>query len=244
MACFNKVGIGAGQAFDADNLNPEMRDAIQDGMADAWKALAEGKKLAAEGKVTAGDVLGSREHLKNNYLYRMLGAVLAMYGNAAQEAMYPAYMVDASGQALDAAQNRYTLCFAPGQLPPVNAFWSLTMYELPASLLVANPRNRYLINSPMLPDLKRDADGGLTLYSQAGNPHVDHVADRIEYNEFCRRGQMQQKSGDACAGMPGPRYGAKVTGRLIRLPASLQGEIEKLIMVAGDRRDDWRATPS
>ena len=57
-----------------------------------------------------------------------------------------------TGQKLDGA-NRYTVHFAPGQLPPVNAFWSLTMYELPRSLLVANPINRYLINSPMLPQL-------------------------------------------------------------------------------------------
>ncbi|HOV77276.1 MAG TPA: DUF1214 domain-containing protein, partial [Sedimentisphaerales bacterium] len=49
--------------------------------------------------------------------------------------------------------NNYTLRFAPGQLPPVNAFWSVTMYEMPQSLLVANPVNRYLINSAMLPTL-------------------------------------------------------------------------------------------
>ena len=60
--------------------------------------------------------------------------------------------------------------FAPGQLPPVNAFWSLTMYQLPASLLYANALNRYLINSPMLQNLKRDADGGLTLYVQHDSP--------------------------------------------------------------------------
>jgi hypothetical protein len=65
------------------------------------------------------------------------------------------------------------LHFASDQLPPVHAFWSLTMYELPASLLVANPLNRYLINSPMLPDLKRDADGGLTLYIQHDSPGKD-----------------------------------------------------------------------
>jgi hypothetical protein len=63
--------------------------------------------------------------------------------------------------------------FAPGQLPPVNAFWSLTMYQLPASLLYANTLNRYLINSPMLPNLKRDADGGLTLYVQHASPGAD-----------------------------------------------------------------------
>ena len=87
--------------------------------------------------------------------------------------MYPMYRIDATGKPLDAAQNRYTLHFPPGGLPPVNAFWSLTMYELPSSLLVANPLNRYLINSPMLPNLKQDADGGLTLYIQSESPGPD-----------------------------------------------------------------------
>jgi hypothetical protein len=83
--------------------------------------------------------------------------------------MYPILAVDADGQKLNGA-NHYTIRFAPGQLPPINAFWSLTMYELPASLLVANPIDRYLINSPMLPELKRDADGGLTLLIQNESP--------------------------------------------------------------------------
>ena len=83
-------------------------------------------------------MFGTREYLKNNYLYRMAAAVLGIYGNSKQEAMYPVYYVDEAKQKLDGA-NRYTLRFAPGQLPPVNAFWSLTMYELPQSLLVANP---------------------------------------------------------------------------------------------------------
>jgi hypothetical protein len=77
--------------------------------------------------------------------------------------MHPTYYVDEAKQNLTGA-NRYILQFAPGQLPPVNAFWSLTMYEEPASLLVANPINRYLVNSPM-PQFQRDADGGLTLIS-------------------------------------------------------------------------------
>ena len=80
----------------------------------------------------------------------MAAAVLGIYGNSKDEAMYPVYFVDADGQKLDGT-NRYAMHFAPGQLPPVNAFWSLTMYQLPASLLYANPLNRYLINSPMLP---------------------------------------------------------------------------------------------
>jgi len=125
------------------------------------------------GRVTASDFLGTREHLKSNYMFRMLAAVLIIYGNSKQEAMYPVYAVDERGQKLDAAQNRYTLRFAPGQLPPVNAFWSLTMYELPSRLLVANPLKRYLISSPMLPNLKRDADGGVTLYIQHDRPGKD-----------------------------------------------------------------------
>jgi hypothetical protein len=97
---------------------------------------------------------------------------LGIYGNTEEEAMYPAYYVDATGQKLDGA-NRYTLRFALGQLPPVNAFWSMTMYEQPASLLVANPLNRYLLNSTMLPQFKRDADGGLTLLIQNESPGND-----------------------------------------------------------------------
>jgi hypothetical protein len=177
MARFAKLNIGAGRNFDAAKLSPEMKKAVEDGMADAWQAFAEAKKQVDAGKMTAGDLLGSREYLKNNYIYRMLAAVLIIYGNSKQEAMYPVYTVDASGQKLDAAQSRYTLRFAPDQLPPVNAFWSLTMYELPSRLLVANPLNRYLINSPMLPDLKRDADGGLTLYIQRDSPGRDRESN-------------------------------------------------------------------
>lgn len=54
-----------------------------------------------------------------------------------------------------------------------DAFWLLPLYELPSGLLVANPLHRYLINSPLLPDLKRDGDGGLTLYLQRESPGKD-----------------------------------------------------------------------
>jgi hypothetical protein len=169
MARFAKIGVGAGKTFDASKLSPEMKTAVEQGMADAWVAFAGLKKDFEERKLSSGDVFGTREYLKNNYLYRMGAAVLGIYGNSKQEAMYPAYYVDATKQKLDGA-NRYTMRFAPGQLPPVNAFWSLTMYDEPQSLLVANPLNRYLINSPMLPELKRGADGGQTLIIQNESP--------------------------------------------------------------------------
>jgi hypothetical protein len=170
MERFATIAVGAGKTFDADKLSPEIKTAITLGIADAWAEFAAFKKAKFEtGQVTAGDVFGTREYLKNNYLYRMAAAVLGIFGNSKQEAMYPAYPVDSNGQQLNGA-NRYALRFAPGELPPVNAFWSLTMYELPASLLVTNPINRYLINSPMLPKLDRDADGGVTLSIQNASP--------------------------------------------------------------------------
>ncbi|MGN8544196.1 DUF1254 domain-containing protein [Bradyrhizobium sp. 13971] len=177
MARFARIGIGAGKPFDANSLSPETRKALQDGMADAWKAFAEFKETKIDtGKSSSADGFGTREYLKNDYMQRMSAAVLGIYGNSKQEAMYPAYFVDAAKRKLDGA-NRYTMRFAPGQLPPVNAFWSLTMYQLPASLLYANPLNRYLINSPMLPNLKRDADGGITLYVQNESPGQDKEAN-------------------------------------------------------------------
>jgi hypothetical protein len=172
IARFAKIGIGAGKTFNPNQLSPEMKTAIGQGIADAWVDFGELIKQFDAGKVTSGDVFGTREYMRNNYLYRMGAAAMGIYGNSKEEAMYPVYGVDADGQKLNGA-NSYTLHFAPGQLPPVNAFWSLTMYELPQSLLVANPINRYLINSPMLPQLRRDADGGLTLTVQNESPGKD-----------------------------------------------------------------------
>jgi hypothetical protein len=176
MARFAKIGVGAGKTFDASKLSPEIKTAIEQGRADAWAANGGVEQQWAEGKVSSGDVFGSREFLKNNYLYRMTAAVLGIYGNSKAEALYGFYATDQVKQKLDGA-NRYTLRFAPGQLPPVNAFWSLTMYDWPQSLLVTNPINRYLINSPMLPNLKRDADGGLTLIIQNESPGKDKEAN-------------------------------------------------------------------
>ena len=177
MARFAEIGVGAGKTIDVDGLSPEAKTAIEQGMTDAWAAFAEFKKEQFDTrKVTTGDVFGTREHLQNNYLYRMAAAVLGLYGNAKQEAMYPFYAVDADGRPLSGV-NRYTLRFAPGQLPPVHAFWSLTMYRLPESLLVANPLNRYLLNSPMLPQFQRDSDGGVTFLVQKDSPGKDKEAN-------------------------------------------------------------------
>src|SRR5688572_31815600 len=178
MERFAKIGVGAGKTINVASLTPEVKQALEQGMADGLKEFEDFKRTEVDtGKVTSGDFFGTREYLKNNYLYRMAAAILGIYGNSKAEAMYPIYAVDSTGAPLDAAKHRYTVRFAPGQLPPVNAFWSLTMYDLPASLLVANPINRYLINSPMLPQLKKDADGGITLHIQNESPGKDKEAN-------------------------------------------------------------------
>lgn len=168
MKRFAKIGVGSGMTFDPAKLSPETKTAIEEGRADAYQAFAGQMKLMEEGKLTSGEVFGTRKFLNNNYLYRWM-ATIGIYGNSKQEAMYPVYRVDSQGKALTGT-DRYTLHFNKGEYPPVKAFWSLTMYKLPQSLLVSNPINRYLINSPMLPDLRKDADGGLTLYIQNKSP--------------------------------------------------------------------------
>ena len=170
MERFSKLGIGLGGTYDSSKLSPEILKAVEDGIQDAWQQdFAEVMKQVNAGEVTSGDAFGTREHLKNNYLVRWAGAKVGIYANSQEEAMYPVYYQDANGQKLDGSSN-YTLRFAPGKFPPVNAFWSVTMYEMPTELMVENPINRYLINAAMLPQLKSDVDGGVTLNIQYKSP--------------------------------------------------------------------------
>ncbi|CAN5524996.1 DUF1254 domain-containing protein [soil metagenome] len=174
---FASIGIGPDGDFQADKLSPEMRTAVEAGMADAWAEFDAFKKAEVDtGQVGSAQFFGTAGDLNGNYLYRMAGAVLGIYGNTAAEALYPSTAVDSTGQALTGA-DKYTYRFPSGQLPPVNAFWSLTMYELPQSQLVANPIDRYLVNSPMLSSLVKDPDGGLTLYIQNESPGIDKEAN-------------------------------------------------------------------
>ena len=99
-----------------------------------------------------------------------------IYGNDADEAMYPMAKADSKGEKLNCSNHKYTLTFAAGQMPPVNAFWSVTMYDGNTQLLIENPINRYLINTPMVPQLKKNADGSLTIYIQKDAPAGDKKA--------------------------------------------------------------------
>jgi hypothetical protein len=179
---FTFIGVGGGSPFGADKLSPELKEALVAGMEDMRAAIQ--KKIEADipfidATLVSLDLFGSREqleaaakreNLKDFYLLRASGTILGIYGNSGEEAIYPGYLVDSDNQPLDGAKHQYRLRLPAGKPLPARAFWSVTMYDGVTFLLVANPINRYLINSPMLPSLKRDADGGLTLYIQHESP--------------------------------------------------------------------------
>jgi len=167
---FAEIGIESGKPFDASKLSPALQDALKQGMLDGQKAIDERRALL-HGKTD--QLFGDRAFLKNDYVARATGTQVGIGANSRDEALYPILDQDAQGQTLDGSKHKYTLRFAKGQQPPVNAFWSITMYDLPQQLLVKNPINRYLINSPMLPNMKTDPAGGITIYIQADSPGKD-----------------------------------------------------------------------
>src|SRR5690606_28478915 len=114
---------------------------------------------------------------ENAHLIRAVGAYLGIYGNSAGEATYPMYLTDINGQALDASGNKYTLTFESAQMPPVRAFWSITMYDGKTQLLVDNPLDKYLVNSTTTDDFVKNPDGSTTIYIQKDSPGKDLEAN-------------------------------------------------------------------
>ncbi len=174
-----KIGIGPGKSFDFKDLSLEHKAEILLGMkqgdekVDKW--LAGGNKVINGWNV--GSFFGDEAFYNGDWVMRAGAAKGGLYGNDAVEAMYPYTRTDATGEPLDGGRHKYTITFAPGQLPPVNAFWSVTMYDGKSQFLVKNPINRYLINSPMLAAMKKDPDGSLTLYIQKDSPGADKEAN-------------------------------------------------------------------
>jgi hypothetical protein len=172
-ANFEKIGIKPGMPFDPATFSPEVRQAIAAGMAEGMKTI----DATAATETSTANLFGTREFMKNNYLNRAVAAKMGIYGNSESEAYYFTWHADAAGQPLNCATNSYVLRFEKEKQPPVNAFWSVTMYDGKTQLLVANPINRYLINSTMLPKLKLEPDGSLPIYIQKDSPGSDKEAN-------------------------------------------------------------------
>jgi hypothetical protein len=132
-------------------------------------------KLEAASKETGAPVNGWRVppmvlgNFGTEYGARAVVALIGLGANLPQDAVYPSAFVDGADQPLDGA-NRYVIRFDKDSTPPVNAFWSITMYDA-NSFFVPNPINRYALSSWM--PLKKNADGSLDLYVQAESPGKD-----------------------------------------------------------------------
>jgi hypothetical protein len=167
-----RIGIGAGKTFEFKELSLEHKAEVLLGMKEGDtkvdQYLVTGQKNINGWKV--GSLFGDRAFFNGDWLKRAAAAKGGIYGNDAIEAMYPMTKTLADGEVLDGSKHNYTVTFAKNQFPPVNAFWSVTMYDGKTQLLIENPINRYLINSPMLRGMKKNPDGSLTLYVQKDSP--------------------------------------------------------------------------
>ena len=170
-----RIGVGPGKTFNFKDLplghKLEIALGMKDGEDKVEKYLADNQKVINGWKISS--FFGDRAFFNGNWLLRAAGAKGGIYGNIAEEATYPYTKTLADGATLNGSKNNYTLTFPAGQFPPVNAFWSVTMYDGKTQLLIKNPINRYLINSPMLSGMKKNADGSLTLYIQNKSPGTD-----------------------------------------------------------------------
>jgi hypothetical protein len=167
-----RIGVGPGKSFSFKDLSLEHKAEILLGMKEGEKKVEQkAEKLGKDvNGWKIGSAFGDAGFYKADWLLRAAAAKAGIYGNDAAEAMYPMTKTLPDGTPLDGSKHTYSLTFAAGQYPPVNAFWSVTMYDGKTQFLIENPIGRYLINSPMLPHMKKNKDGSLTIWIQKKSP--------------------------------------------------------------------------
>ncbi len=178
-----RLGLGPKNTFDFAALPPEIQEALKAGAREAFGEIEKSIGEFGSDPLGSAKIFGTRDFLKksakenfgheNHYLVRSAAAHIGLYGNSAAEAIYPAYLAGPDGQPHDASANRYTLTFEKGQLPPVKAFWSLTMYDGKTQLFIENPLERDLLNSNMINQFKTEEDGSLVLHIAKESPGGD-----------------------------------------------------------------------
>jgi hypothetical protein len=167
LAKFAKIGLVAGQDFDATKLNADFVKRIPEIAFDRimlqFKVNKEVKDVNGWGYTTKTGIYGT------DYFMRALVTAIGLGANRPQDAVYPTSLKDSDGKAYDGA-NKYVMHFAKGQLPPARGFWSLTMYDA-NYFFVANPINRYSISARQ--NLKSNPDGSVDLLIQKDSPGAD-----------------------------------------------------------------------
>ncbi len=168
---FGRIGIGPNRPFEASALDISVLHAMDEGIREAIDEIEKNVGNLGEKNSWSltGKVFGTREVMQGQYLTRASAARFGLYGNDLEEAYYPTTSLDSAGGTLDGSGNRYVLRFTKDEMPPVDAFWSITMYNLPEQLMVANPIHRYSIGDRTR-GLKIDKDGSLAIYLQPKSP--------------------------------------------------------------------------
>ena len=171
LAKFAKIGLVAGQDFDASKLNADFAKRIPEVSFDRimlqFKVNKDVKDINGFGYTTKTGLYGT------DYFMRALVTAIGLGANRPQDAVYPTSLADAEGKAYDGT-NKYVMRFARGQTPPVRGFWSLTMYD-GNYFFVANPINRYSVSPRQ--NLKINADGSTDLYIQNQSPGADNESN-------------------------------------------------------------------
>jgi hypothetical protein len=173
IAQMRKIGIEPGKSFDLDKADPAVRSGLAGVVEDAQQLMTW--KIPTLARVVNGwsmntDTMGV---YGNYYLKRAIVSQVGLGANLPEDAIYPLNLGDESGKPLDGA-NKYVLHFDKGITPPVNAFWSITLYDSDG-FQTANALNRFAVSSWM--PFNHNADGSLDLYLQNESPGKEKEAN-------------------------------------------------------------------
>jgi hypothetical protein len=172
LANMARLGIVPGASFDSGKLDPQVAAALKDVPKLGFESIMAQIKTA--GKLENGWLFTTDAGTYGNqYLQRALITAIGLGANRPQDAVYPTSETDAIGKPYDGAK-KYTMHFDKGQLPPVDGFWSLTMYDA-QYFFVDNPLNRYTLSERN--KLNENADGSVDLYIQNENPGPEKEAN-------------------------------------------------------------------
>jgi hypothetical protein len=169
IARMKRLGFAVGRSFDTEKADPAIRRALERGAADGFKAMqAAGPAM---GRLVNGWQINTTTMgvYGTNYLRRAITAMGGLGASLPEDAVCPLLLTDSDGKPIDGS-NRYLLHFEKKDLPPVDAFWSLTLYD-PNGFQVPNSINRFAIGDRDA--LKYNHDGSLDLHIQPENPGKD-----------------------------------------------------------------------
>jgi hypothetical protein len=205
-----RIGIEPGNSFDIEKVAPAVKIGLE-GAPEAAQKLMEWKvatlaRVANHWSMNT-DTMGV---YGNYYLKRAIVAQLGLGANLPEDAIYPLNLGDEAGRPLDGA-NRYTIHFEKGATPPVNAFWSVTLYDS-AGFQVANSLDRFAVSSWM--PFKYNTDGSLDLYLQNESPGKDKEANWLPApkNPFNLTMRLYSPKSEALTGRWNPPFVTKVQG--------------------------------